>query len=133
MFEKSLEDKFRAIFGVKKVTYDAQSNAFEQECLFIEIDQPRIKIKDKRAIGRITGRAYMNGPNDKLKFGYFQACIDKASNALTKDLFFEEIETNDVRYRGLVQRGFSFTYFFNSQYDPSLGSIESIELNLEET
>lgn len=133
MFEKSLEARFQAIFEVKKISYNAPGASGEQECLFIEIETARNSIKDGRALSMVTGSAVMNAPNDKLPFGFFSKKIAKAGKDLTKPLFFFDIETNTQRYQNLVQRGFSFVYFFDSQYDPDTGIIESVEFTIEES
>lgn len=133
MFEKELEDKFKAIFGVEKVTYDAPGESREQNCIFVEVETPKFSFKDGRAVAMITGNGTMFGRNDALTFGFISGAIAKAPNALTKDLFFFDFETNTLRFRDIVQRGFSFTYFFDSQHDPALGTITSVETTIEET
>lgn len=133
--EETLKQKFIDIFGVKKCSFDAPGEIREQECLFIEIEVSNYRIKDGREKARVVGNAYMHGTNDKLKFGYFAKAIKRASDAdynLTKDLFFFDIEKNTVRYRNLVQRGFSFEYFFDSQHDPAVGTITSVVIDVEE-
>lgn len=133
MFEKELADKFKAIFPVKKVTYDTPGESREQDCLFIEVEEPKFTFKDGRAIATVTGNAVMFGRNEDLKFGFFSKAIAGAPAALTKDLFFSDFESNTQRFRDIVQRGFSFTYFFNSQYDPAIGTITSVDVNIEES
>lgn len=133
MFEKKLEDKFKAIFGVKKVTYDTPGESQEQSILFVEVEAPKFTFGDGYVKAMVTGSAVMFGRNEDLTFGFFAKCISKAKNELTKDLFFEQLDSNTLRFRDIVQRGFSFTYFFNSQYDPDVGSITSIEQTIQET
>lgn len=133
MFEQDLEDKFKAIFNVKKISYDSPGESQEQECLFIQIEEPKFTFKDGGVKALVTGKAIMFGRNDALTFGFFAKCIAQAAAALTKDLFFEDFESNTQRFRDKVQRGFSFTYFFNSQYDPAIGTITSVTTNVEET
>lgn len=133
MFEQELADKFKRIFGVSKVTYDTPGESREQDCLFIEIENCRNNIRDAKAMGVVTGNAVMFQKNEALKFGFFSKAIAQAPLELTKDLFFFSIESNTLRYRDLVQRGFSFTYFFNSQYDPSIGTITSVTTTVEES
>lgn len=130
MFEKTLEDKFKKIFGVKKVTYDQPSDLKEQECIFIEVEDSKNQIKDGRVCMMITGKAVMFGNAEKLPFGFFSKAIKQADSSDTTDVFFHELETNTRFYRNLVQRGFSFVYFFNSQYDPKIGSITSVAVSI---
>lgn len=131
MFEDELETKFKAIFGVKKVSFDLPGESKEQECLFIKVDSARATIKEKRAKARVEGSAFMVAPSNKLPFGFFQKAIAKADPSLTKDLFFFEIEGNDQRYRNLVERGFSFIYLFDGQHDPGIGTIDSVSIEID--
>lgn len=133
MFEKELADKFKAIFAVKNVTYDDPGESQEQDKLFIQIEEPKFSFKDGRVKAMVTGSAVMFGRNEDLKFGFFSKAISGADKTLTKDLFFSDFEANTLRFRDIVQRGFSFTYFFNSQYDPAIGTITSVDTNVEET
>lgn len=132
MFEKELADKFKAIFGVDKVTFDTPGESREQSCLFIEIENCKNSIKDGKAMGMATGNAVIFQKHSAIPFGFFQKAIARAPASLTKDLFFFDIESNTQRFRDIVQRGFSFTYFFNSQYDPPTGTITSVTTTVEE-
>lgn len=132
MFEAELADKFKQIFQVTEVSYDTPGESQEQNVLFVEVENPKFTFKDGRALAIIKGNAVMFGRNDALTFGFFAKAISQADDALTKDLFFEDFETNTQRFRDIVQRGFSFTYFFNSQYDPDVGTIEELDITIEE-
>lgn len=131
MFEKDLSDCFKKIFGFKKVRFEQPGESQEQECLFVDIDIVDSRIKDKRYIARVTGSALIYANSDKLPFGFFAKCIDKADAALKKDLFFTEIEANSKTFQNIAQRTFSFIYFVNKQFDPEKGQITSIETNVE--
>lgn len=133
MFEQELVEKFKAIFGIEKVTYDVPGESREQNCLFIEIENCRNSIKDGKAMGMVTGNAVVFQKHGAIPFGFFSKAIARAPATLTKDLFFFDIESNTQRFRDIVQRGFSFTYFFNSQYDPPAGTITSVETTVEES
>ena len=132
MFEASLEERLKSIFKVKKLSYDLPGESKEQECLFISISKADNVIKDGRAKAKVEGSCVMIAPADKMPFGIFAKAIKQADSSLTKDLFFFDIETNNLRYRNIVERGFSFIYFFDSQYDPATGSITSVDINVEE-
>lgn len=132
MFEKELSEKFGKIFNVAKVTYDSPGDSQEQGCLFIDIDSANPTIKDGKALAIVTGNAFMYAPADKLPFGFFGKAIRKADIALTKDLFFFNIENNSQRFQNIIQRGFSFTYFYRGQFDPEIGTITGITLSIEE-
>ena len=131
MFEKKLADDLQAIFNVKKIVYDSPGEAAEQDCLFIEVENSWITVKDKRAMAKVSGSAIMFGQNDKLKFGFFSKAIAQAPKEITKNLFFSDFEENTKRARNLVQRSFSFVYFFDSQYDPETGTITNVTITEE--
>lgn len=132
MFKAELSEKFEQIFKVKKVSYDLPGESREQECLFVNIETCRTSVKDGRVKSMITGSAYMVAQNDKLPFGFYMKAIKQADLTLTKDLFFYDIESNTQRFRNIAQLGFSFTYFFDSQYDPAIGSITSVDLDIQD-
>jgi hypothetical protein len=133
MFEKKLAEQLQKIFDVKKVSYDQPSpETYEQEALYVEIETSWNTFGKKRVRAKVTGNVTMVGPNDKIPFGFFSKAIHEADKSLTKDFFFFDIEVNTKRYQNLVQRGFSFVYFFDSQYDPDTGSITSVEFIQDE-
>lgn len=133
MLEKELADKFKAIFQMQKVTYDTPGESREQGCLFIEIENSKQTFKDGKEIAMITGNAVIFARNEEIPLGFFAKAIARADKSLTKDLFFFDFEANTLRFRDLVQRGFSFVYFFDSQYDPDIGTITSVTTTVEET
>jgi len=133
MFEKELQEKIQKIFGVEKVTYDAPGESVEQLCIFIDIENSKNTFKDGQVLSMVTGRASMSGPAPKIPFGFFSKAIIKAEKALTKDLFFYDIETNAQRMGDIIQRGFSFVYFFRGQHDPKIGTITSVTISIEES
>lgn len=129
--EDTLKAQFAAIFGVKKVVFDSPGESQEQDCLFIEVENSWNTFKDGRAISKVTGNCIMFGQNDELKLGFFSKAIAKAPKSQTKNLFFFDFEENTKRFRNIVQRSFSFVYFFDSQYDPETGSITSVNFITE--
>ncbi len=128
MFEKTLADKFKKIFEFKKVTFDDPSDSKEQNCLFIDVEVPHNKILDGKVIARVTGKATVYAPANELPFGYFAKKIAKALGPDTKDLFFFDVEHNARLYENIVERSFSFVYFFSGQYDPSTGTITTLSI-----
>jgi hypothetical protein len=132
--EKSLEEKFKKIFEVNKVTFANPSKEVkEQECIFVDIDQTRTRQKDKKIIARVTGKINIYGNSDKMPLGWFDKKLIEADPADKADLAFFDIEMNTKYYQNLVQRTASFVYFFSSQYDPNVGSITSMTISVEET
>ncbi len=128
MFESELKALLKKIFAVKKVTFDNPGESQEQEVLFIEIDNCTSAIKDGFEKHMVSGNAVFFANADKLPFGYFAKRIKQADHADTKELFFFDFESNSRRNQNIVQRGFSFVYFYSAQYDPKVGEITSIEL-----
>jgi hypothetical protein len=132
MFEKSLKGKLERIFGFKKVTFDHPSESQEQECIFIEVTSSRSSIKDGREISKTTGKLKVFASSEKMPFGFFAKRIKSALESDTKDLFFYDMDENSGYFGSLVERSMSFVYFFDSQYDPNLGTITSITLETTE-
>ncbi len=128
MFEKTLADKFTTVFQPTWVRYDQPGESHEQDVLFIEVDNCKSTFKDGRIFCKITGKASMFSQAEKLPFAYFSKAIAQHPDE-TKDLFFYDFEENTRLFQNIVQRGFSFVYLFNSQYDPATGSITTITLS----
>lgn len=126
MLENEVKAKLQKIFGFQKATYDLPGESQEQECLFITISQPKVRPIDGRFVGQVEGSALVFAQNDKMPSGYFAKSIEKASAEDTEDFFFSDVGATQKIYQNIVQRSFSFVYFFNSQYDPDKGSIEEI-------
>lgn len=124
--ENELLEKLKKIFAFKKATYDLPGESREQEVLFVTLDQNTGRPIDGRLIGRVEGSAIVFAQNDKMPSGYFSKAIERASAEDLKDFHFVDFEANTKIFQNIVQRGFSFIYFFNSQYDPDKGSIEEI-------
>lgn len=128
MFEATLKAAVKQIFDFDKVTYDAVSEDQEQEVLFIEVESSRNSIKDGLQTAKVTGKLRAFANSDKLPFGYFSKKIQEADVSLTYPFFFYEFEESSQGFRNIVERSLSFVYFFDSQYNPELGTISSIDL-----
>lgn len=126
-----MADKLQKIFGVKKVTYVMPGESREQEFLFVEVERAAGQAKDGLYIARVEGTCQLFGTAEKIPFGYLSKAITKADAALVKDFFFTDFEANTKIFANIVQRSFSFVYFFRSQYDPKIGSISSLEIDEE--
>lgn len=128
MIEAKLQSLFEKIFDFKKTTFNAPSDSQEQECLFIEIDTVRTNVKDNTVESKVTGKASVYAPSDKLPVMYLAQKIRAANPSLTKDLFFYDFEQNFPMEVNIVKRGFGFVYLFSGQYDPHNDNIESIDI-----
>lgn len=127
MFEAQLKEDLQIIFKPEKVTYQQPSDVKEQSVLFINVEQPTPTFRDKVARFRVTGKCTMFANSEKLTFGYFARCIAGASKELHARFHFSEIDANTKYYQNLVQRDFSFVYFYETEYDPDTGTLESVE------
>lgn len=131
MFEKKLTETFQKIFDVKKVTLLMPSDANEQDFIFIEIEQPQIRFKDGIQRAKVAGKAYIFGRGEKIPFGFLQKQIARAPYDLTKDLFFFNVDANTRTYVDVVQRSFEFVFFFSSQYDPEIGTLNEVTFEVQ--
>lgn len=123
-----MKEKLLKIFDFPKATYAEPGESQEQNCLFIEVQSSRNQVKDRKMVSRVTGQVTVYGIFERLPYGYFSKCIDKAEKELKEGFFFFDFEANTKIFQDKVQRTFNFIYFFNGQYDPNLGSITSIDI-----
>jgi len=129
MIEPALKTAMQKIFDFKKTTFDADSGSHEQDCLFIEIDQILSNVRDNILQAKVMGKCTVYGQFDRMPASYLTQRIKAASNDLTKDLFFYDLEQATPVDVNIVKRTFSYVYFFVSQYDPHNDNIQSIEIN----
>lgn len=136
MFRNELADKLSQIFGLRKTTFDApavnsNTGSFEQDTLFIEINQCPARVTEGRVYSKVLGSLVVFAQVNKLPFGYFNKKIQQADPSLTKDLFFFDIDLNPVtsaaRIQNISERRLRFVYLYSAQYDPEHGSITSLE------
>lgn len=136
MFKKELESKLKKIFGFEKVTFNAPSDSFEQDTLFVQIDNPRTRTSEGKVYARVTGKIFAYSQDDKLTYGFFNKRIDKAVHSLTKDFFFYDIDMNEdnspARLQNITERRASFVFFFAAQFDPNLGELTTLNTEIEE-
>ncbi len=128
MFEAALSERLKRIFDLKKVTFDLPSDSREQECIFIEVESAKARLKDARQIARVSGKIRVFCNSDKLPYGYFSKKIHRAAAADTRDLFFFDFEENAGTIGNICERSMSFIYLFESQHDPNTGSIENVTI-----
>lgn len=132
MFERSLITSLEKIFKLGKVTFDRPGESQEQEGVFIEVIQAVCRKKDAKQTARVTGTLHFFANQDKMPFGYLTKCISEADPALTKPLVFLDFEESKGKFRNIVERSVGFQYFFDSQYDPAIGTVTSINLSYQE-
>jgi hypothetical protein len=128
MFRKSMKAKLQRIFDMPKVSFESPSEAKEQETIFVEIEKSKASVTNGRAIAKVTGKLAIFANSDKLPFGFINKRINSADNSDTAEFFFYNIDQNEKYYGNLVERQVSFVYFYNDQYDPDAGEIDSVNL-----
>lgn len=135
MFRKDLENRLKSIFGVTKVTFNAYSEDFEQDCIFVEVREcaNRMSNIDKgKETARVTGSIVMFSKDNALPFGFFSKKIEQAKDELSKDLYFFNIDTDAVaspaRIQNIHERRCDFVFLYSAQYDPNKGELTSLEL-----
>lgn len=132
MFKKSLHEKLERIFQFKKTTYDAPSDSFEQDTLFIEIEKATSRVSEGVAYCRTDGTIIVYSQANKLPFGYFNKAIAKAIPEDVKDLFFYDtdvdVASSTARLQNIHERRTRFIYFYKEQYDPNKGTMNNLNM-----
>lgn len=137
MFRKELADKLSQIFGLRKSTFDqptmnATTGSYEQDTLFIQVDQFRSSMKEGSASGEVNGSLVVFAQMDKMPFGYFAKRIQQANADLTRNFFFFEIDLNPAnspaRLQNISERRIKFIYWYSAQYDPEHGEMTSLDM-----
>ena len=127
--ESSLKERLERIFDLKKVTFSRPSDSREQDYLFIEVESTRMSVKWGREVARVRGKCHIFTQADKCPIGFISKRIALADRDDTKDLFFFELEEAALYFGNLVERSFSFVFFFDGQFNPDAGTITSITLS----
>lgn len=133
LIETALGDLLKEIFNCKKVSFDDPGIMQEQECLFINVTNSPVWYVDGEMNSKVTGELMIYGNNRKLPLGFYSEKINNAAADLKKNFFFNQIDENTKTFQNIVQRGCSFVYFFNDQYDPDIGTITDITFTEEMT
>ena len=131
MFKSTLTAQIKSIFEIDRISYDLPGESKEQEGLFIDVSTVQARVKDGRAVARVTGVIRVFAVSGKLPYGFFVKKIDGADPADKDGLYFYNFEENKGTYRNIIERSVGFQYFFDSQYNPAIGTIESVDLTME--
>lgn len=135
MFRADLKDKLENIFGYRKTTFLAPSDQFEQDTLFIQIDEAHPKVTEERATAKVMGTLTVFAQAQKFPFGSLSKKIEEASANLTAPFFFFDIETDvansPARLVNIVERRTRFIFLYSETYDRSFGELTSVDF--EET
>lgn len=137
MFRKELEKRLKNIFGFRKISFDAPSESFEQDTLFVDISEVRTNAAPGKASAYVRGSLSVFSQNDKLPYGYFNKRLQTASASLTKSLFFYDIDTNvlnsPARMQNISERRTSFVFLYSEQYDPNRGQLTQVNYSEEQS
>jgi hypothetical protein len=132
VFNKSLQSKLERIFGFKKTTFDAPSDSYEQDTLFIEVEKASSRIFDGLALCKVDGTLIVYSQANKLPFGYFNKALSKAAAQDVKDFFFYDVDvdvaSSPARLQNIHERRIRFVFFYKEQYDPNKGQLNTLNL-----
>lgn len=137
MFRADLKRRLEGIFDFEKTTYNAVSEEYEQDTLFIEIAYSRSRVSGKdggRETARVGGTIVVYSQDNRLTYGFFIKRIEQAAAELKAPLFFYDIDVDDpaspAREINIHERRTSFVFLYDSQYDPDKGSLTELDLTL---
>lgn len=135
MFRPELQKTLAAIFGVAKTTYDAPSDQFEQDVLFVDVTDCKSNAGQGKVTAKVTGTLTMFSQANRLPFGFFNKKISQAAFALTKSIFFFDIDVDvaasPARIQNISERRTSFVFLYSAQFDPDQGSLTSLQFDDE--
>jgi hypothetical protein len=129
VFRKQLKSSLQEIFGISKTTFDAPSDKFEQDTLFIEVAESPSSVGSGIEKAKVTGFLTVYAQEEKLPFGFFNKKIMAASPTLTKKFFFgteQNVATSPARTQNITERRMDFLFLYSSQYDPNLGELTQV-------
>jgi hypothetical protein len=133
VFRKDLKARLDKIFGLKKSTYDAPGESFEQDTLFIQIDPgSRQRVTGGKAYAKVTGTLTVFSQADKLPYGFFHKSIHRAAKELTSPIFFFDVDTDiansPARVQNIHERQARFVFLWSGQYDPNQGELTELKV-----
>lgn len=133
MFREDLENKLKNIFGIKKVSFAAPSDSYEQDTLFVAIDNCTSKAaKGSFISARATGAITLYSQADKTPFCFFATRIERAPKDYKDSIFFfnidENVDSSPARLQNIYERKCSFVFLWQKQYDPNQPKINSFEI-----
>jgi hypothetical protein len=126
-----MAEKLKRIFGVAKVSYDSPGESFEQDAVFVEIEECLSRATEGRAYAKVTGAVVMYSERDKLPYGFFAKRIAQAKLEDTQPFFFFDIDVDALnspaRLQNISERRARFVYLYSAQYDPNQGELTSVD------
>ena len=132
MIRDQLKKKLEAIFGLP-VTFDAPSDAYEQNKIFVEIQSGQDNAGSGRITARYMGSLVIYAKTEAMPYGFFGKKISDADPSLTNDFFFWGIDTNNLtspaRYVNLTERRVNFKFLFRENYQAAQGRLTDVDFS----
>ncbi len=132
MFKATLEKNFKAIFGFKKVTFNAPSEQFEQDTMFVEIQDVQVAVGSGKERAKVMGTITTFSQDNKLPYGFINKRVAGADKELTKDLFFfdteQDVATSPAGTLNISERRSRFLFLYSKQFDPQQGEMTEFEM-----
>lgn len=123
-----MTDTLKRIFDLDAVRFEMPTETQEQEVIFVNVVKSINKITQARALAMVSGSIMIFSDLHKMPYGYLSKKIAEADPDDTKNFFFSDFEENKSGFPTIAERSMSFVYFFDSQYNPDVGTITSIDL-----
>ncbi len=125
-----MSDKLSRIFGYPKVSFDQPGESYEQDTLFVEVEECMSRATEGKAYAKVSGSVVLFSQRDKLPYGFFAKRISQAERADTAQFFFMDIDVDALnspaRNVNISERRAKFIYLYSAQYDPNQGELSSV-------
>ena len=132
MFKKKLQSHLENIFGIKKVSFNEPGDTFEKDTLFVQVVKSTSRVTEGYVYAKVEGVLIVFSQLEKYPYGFMNKKIQSANREETKDLFFYDIDVenlgSEARLMNLCERRTGFLFLFKDQYDPNQGSLTSLEI-----
>lgn len=134
MFKEQLKADLEKIFGFKKTTFEAPSDTYEQDTLFVEIVECRTRATQGTVYAKVSG--ILVTYSNKIPFGYMTKRVGlPQSLEAAKNFFIEperEIAMSAARLLNIAERRTNFTFLYQAPYNPATDSMEGIDFEIVE-
>lgn len=130
MFRREMLRNLEAIFGMK-ATFNAPSDAYEQDTIFVEIQNSNSRVNYGKEYATVRGMLILFCQDSKVPYGFFNKKLHSANPDYTKNFTFrdfdQDIGSSGARLMNLRERRVNFTYLYSGQHDPGGADMEGIE------
>lgn len=130
MFKRALEDKLKEIFGTP-VSFDAAGDAFEQDKLFVDVIEAPSRVTGVKVIAKVSGLLTIFASSERHPYGFFAKRISAAEASAKQNLFFFDLDTNNLaspsRLQNLSEIRTRFVYLHSAQHNPNQGTLTELD------